>query len=78
MIPMNQIDYARMQRVYPVQKSALTRAIKSGDPERIAKACKAAVAVWNEIGAWPDGWHRWQGALDDALGWTRHVDIGDL
>jgi hypothetical protein len=69
------IDYARMAKVYPRQKAALTRAVKSGDPERIAKACKDAVAVWDEIGAWPDDWARWQRALDDALGYNRTVDI---
>jgi hypothetical protein len=69
------IDYARMNRVRRGQKSALTRAVKSGDPERIAKVCKDAVAEWDEIGAWPDDWARWQRALDDALGYNRTVDI---
>ncbi len=72
------IDYDRMNRVMPKQKAALTRAIKTGDPEIIAKVCKAAVLEWNEIGAWPDNWHRWQIALDDALGWNQRIDIGDL
>lgn len=73
-----QIDYARMNRILPKQKAALTRAIKSGDPERIAKVCKAAVIEWNEIGAWPDNWHRWQIALDDALPWNQSIDLRDL
>jgi hypothetical protein len=72
------IDYARMKVEHPKQKAALTRAIKTGDPEKIATVCKAAVVVWNEVGAWPDDWHRWQAALDNALGWNVHLEIGDL
>lgn len=73
-----QIDYERMQRVFPRQKAALTRAVNTKDPERIAKACKDAVAEWNEIGAWPDDWARWQRALDDALPRNQHIDIAHL
>jgi hypothetical protein len=54
------IDYAAMNRAYPRQKAALTRAVNSGD------------------GAWPDGWARWQNALDDALPWNDRVELGDL
>lgn len=59
------IDYARMQRVSPKQKAALTRATKKGYAAVLA-TCQATVKEWNEIGAWPDAWHRWQIALDDA------------
>jgi hypothetical protein len=76
--PAKRIDYARMNRVLPRQKAALTRAVKTGDAEKIAAVCKAAVAEWNEIGAWPDDWARWQRVLDDALPWHRSVEIGDL
>lgn len=72
------IDYARMAEVFPKQKAALTRARKSGDPERIARVCKDAVRVWNEIGAWPDDWALFQRTLDDALPFGRSVDIADL
>lgn len=72
------IDYERMNRIGRSQKAALTRAVNTGDPEKIAKVCKAAVAEWNEIGAWPDHWSRWQRALDDALPWNQSVDIGEL
>lgn len=76
--PVKRIDYERMNRVGPQQKAALTRAIKTKDPEKIAAVCKAAIVEWNEIGAWPDDWSRWQRALDDALPWHKHVDISDL
>lgn len=59
------IDYERMKRVYPKQKAALTRAKKIGYSKVLAVVV-AAITEWNEIGAWPDGWHSWQGALIDA------------
>lgn len=67
-----------MQRRFPIQKAALTRAVNSGDAEKIAAACKAAVVEWDEIGAWPDDWSRWQRAMNDALPWHQHIDIADL
>ncbi len=54
-----------------------TRPVKSAQ-DNLANVIKRHVAVWNEIGAWPDQWHTWQIALDDALGWNEHIDIGDL
>lgn len=72
------IDYERMNRVMPKQKAALTRAIKTGDAEKIAKVCKASVTEWNEIGAWPDNWHRWQVALNDAMPYYQSIDLADL
>jgi len=55
-----------MQRTHRAHKARLTRAINSGDPAKVLDACKLAVAEWNEIGAWPDNWHRWNMALYDA------------
>lgn len=64
------IDYERMQRVYPKQKAALTRAKKKANAQErylaVKATCKAAVAEWDAIGAWPDGWALWQRTLDDA------------
>jgi hypothetical protein len=59
------IDYERMKRVYPKQKAALTQAQKRSYSDVLA-ACRKAVQEWEEIGAWPDNWSRWQRALDDA------------
>lgn len=75
---MGTIDYARMQKVFPGQKAALTRAVKSGDVEKIKATCKKTVAEWNEIGAWPDDWARWQRALDDALPWHSSIRLEEL
>lgn len=89
------IDYERMNRIFPSQKAALTRAVKKVeqarevyeqnyrlDPgplkaaiENLATVIKKAIAEWNECGAWPDDWARWQRALDDALPWNQSVDI---
>lgn len=76
--PAKRIDYERMQREHPKQKAALTRAVKTGDPEKVAQVVRDTVAVWNEIGAWPDDWSHWQRALNDMLPWHQNVDIGDL
>lgn len=62
------IDYARMQRTHRLHKTALTRALKSGDSDRVLAACRAAVREWEAIGAWPDQWSTWQRALDDTFG----------
>jgi hypothetical protein len=69
------IDYERMNRTLKRQRAALARAVKTNDPEKIAAVCKAAVAEWDEIGAWPDDWSTWQRALNDALPWNKHIGI---
>ena len=61
------IDYDRMSREFPKQKAALTRALKSGHRDRVVLTCAATVKTWDEIGAWPDDWSRWQRALDDVF-----------
>ena len=71
------IDYERAKKSGPKLKAMLTRALnvqkdatKPGEYSTlrrmaVLKACKAAVAEWEQWGAWPDGWARWQRALDD-------------
>ena len=64
---------------YAAQKSALTRAVNTGDPERVEDACRKVVAEWNTPGNyWPDDWARWQRALDDVLPWNQHISLDDL
>ena len=60
------IDYERMKRTGPKHKAALTRAKKTGRYSAVLAACTDAVREWDEIGAWPDGWHTWNNALRDA------------
>jgi hypothetical protein len=72
------IDYARMQRVFPKQKAALTRAKNSGNVYLVREACRKAVAEWDEIGAWPDDWALWERTLNDMLPWHSSEQLADL
>jgi hypothetical protein len=85
------IDYARMNRMYPKQKAALTRAMnawRASNPDRfsdvltpemqkVVLVCRETVKEWDEIGCWPDQWNHWQIALDDVLG-RRSVRLESL
>jgi len=68
------IDYARMQRRHGPLKGSLTRATKKG-PLAVIDAVEAAYDEFDEIGCWPDDWHRWARALDDAVWTARREDI---
>lgn len=75
------IDYNESNKMFRAQKAALTRAINSGDPDKVVGACKKAKDEWSRHpfnGAWPDDWSRWQRALDDVLPWNAPVDLADL
>lgn len=65
---------------YSAQKAALTRAVKSGDPNKVIAACTAAKAQWDRTGMWPDEWTRWQRALDDItpIGQWSRILLEDL
>ncbi len=58
------------QTEYRKQKTALTRAVNSGDPLKVLATCQATLDAWTGS-AWPDDWHRWRNAADDALGEVR-------
>lgn len=72
------IDYARMNRIGPAQKAALTRAVKSGDRDRVVLACAKAVREWDEIGAWTDDWSTWQRALGGVFPVFQEPNLEDL
>ena len=76
------IDYERMKRVFPKQKAALTRAMKITDPikrlDAVKATCKKTVQEWDEIGAWPDAWSRWQRTLDDVILQARHAGFDQM
>jgi hypothetical protein len=59
-------DYAALNRAYRRQKTALTRAINSGDPQAILRAVNRALDEWTEAGPWPDAWARWEVATHDV------------
>lgn len=53
-------------RSYAQQKAALTRATKRGYDAVLAE-CKRVIAEWEQLPyGWPDDWHRWNIALEDA------------
>lgn len=60
-------------RTWRAQKAGLTRAVKSGDRDAIARECRRVVEFdWTEGSPhtpyWPDDWRRWRRALEDAGG----------
>ena len=59
------MEYLSKQE-YRRLKSALTRAINSGDQLKVVKACREAREVFNGK-AWPDDWNRWANAHQDAV-----------
>ena len=63
---------------YSSQVSALTRAVKSGDPNKVRQVCAKAVKEWNDTNSWPDSWADWQRALDDSLGYGNSVSLENL
>ena len=73
------VDYQALNRMVRRQRAALTRAVNSGDPERVLLVCRDAVREWNAPGCmWPDDWALWQRTLDDALPFHHQVDLADL
>lgn len=67
---MTQAQYSRL-------KSQLTRAINTKNPHKVLDAVRLFKRTCDEQGlAYPDAWHRWQVAADDAVmalrrdGWT--------
>lgn len=72
------IDYERMKAEHPKARRAVERAVKTGDPVKVAEKVIAAVQLWDECGAWPDNWSYAQRALDDVLPWNRQVQLEDV
>jgi hypothetical protein len=74
---MTPIKYTLAKVEGPKLKAELTRA-ENSDPatryKKVLAACRHAVERWNVWGAWPDGWARWQRALDDAAFKHNHTE----
>lgn len=48
-------------------KSRLTRAVNSGDPSKVIAEVDRTYAEWDRGNyVYPDDWHRWERARDDA------------
>ena len=61
------IDYKAAAASFRKQKSALTRAKNSGDPQKVIDAVDKAFAEWDAMGIpFPDSWHTWKVAKEDA------------
>ena len=55
------------QQQYRAYKTRLTRAIRSGDPQKVINTVTDTFEAWDmEHYAYPDDWHRWERARDDA------------
>lgn len=64
-------------------KAQLTRAINSGKYDRVERACRNALAVWESDHpdynyGWPDDWNRWERALNDLRPWHDQITLDDL
>jgi hypothetical protein len=59
------MSYTLTQAEFRTLKSRLTRARNSGDPEKVLNECAHAFAIFDEKG-YPDDWHRWERASNDA------------
>jgi hypothetical protein len=52
---------------FSAAKSRLTRAVNSGDPQKVIGEVNETFAEWDAGGfAWPDDWSRWERARYDA------------
>ena len=58
-------DHAALNAATRKHKGALTRAQKSGDPQKVIDACDAAFAEFEEVG-YPDCHANWEIARMDA------------
>lgn len=73
------VDYRVLNKMVRRQRAALTRAVNSGDAERVVIACRDAVREWDRPDClWPDDWAHWQSALDRVLPFHQHVSLRDL
>ena len=58
-------DYQLTPQEYKGLKSKLTRAINSGNQDKIIQTVEAALARFEQVG-FPDDWSRWERAKQDA------------
>ncbi len=73
------VDYDQLNKMVRRQRAALTRAVNSGERDKVILAAAKAVREWNQPGCmWPDDWSRWQRAVDDVLPLHQQIRIEDL
>lgn len=55
------------KKQYSAAKARLTRAVRSGDRQKVIDTVTAQFAEWDAGDyAFPDDWHRWERARQDA------------
>lgn len=65
---MTKIDYVLANASARRFKSALTRSVNKGDHKRTIQVANECFAFFDERGwPYPDRWHVWQIAKDDAM-----------
>ncbi len=73
------VDYDELNKMVRRQRAALTRAVNSGDRDKVILTVAKAVREWNQPGVmWPDDWSRWQRAVNDVLPFHEQIQIADL
>jgi hypothetical protein len=63
---MSNIDYEKANKLGRKAKGLLTRAEKSEDIEYREAKIEEVTGLFDEMGAWPDWWHRLQRLEDDT------------
>lgn len=63
--------YALTRKDHSRLKGRLTRAVRSGNPDRVIAERDYAFAIFERDG-YPDDWARWERAAEDA-GWSRRM-----
>lgn len=64
------------RKQFSAAKSKLTRAVNSGDPQKVIDVVNATFAEWDAGDyAYPDDWHRWNVAKRDAETFLLRGDI---
>lgn len=60
------MSYTLTQQEFRNLKSRLTRALNTKDPSKVLAETSRAFAIFEEKG-YPDDWHRWNRAKEDAI-----------
>lgn len=68
------MSYTLTQAEFTKLKAKLTRAIKSKDHARIIRTADEAMAIFEEKG-YPDNWHNWERAKEDAIVAQRYAKV---
>lgn len=64
------IDYAKARKLNTRARGLLTRAEKSADVDYRERTADKVEALYDEMGVWPDEWHRLSGLRADTR-WLR-------